>query len=127
MSMVSSTSRALYVDSICDKREHLFHDVDSLFCRCFIDDEGRIYSDIGIVAHDDQAALQTFLENELARLFVELLLRLPVLHQLDSDEQAASPDVSDKREFRFEPHELLEHKRTHLRRVFYKPLFDDRL
>src|SRR6266852_1750895 len=104
MSIVSSTSRALYVDSICDKREHLFHDVDSLFCGCLIDDERRVDTDIGIVAHDDQAALETFFEDHLARLFVELLFCLLVLHQLHADEKAASPHVSHKRELALESH-----------------------
>src|SRR6266849_1840878 len=123
--MVSSTSRALYVDSICDKRKHLFHDVDPLFCGCLIDDERRVDADIGIVAHDDQATPETFFEDHLARFFVEFLLCLLVLHELNADEQAASTDVSHKGELRLESHELVEHECAYALRVLHEIILYD--
>src|SRR5512143_684671 len=103
MSIVSSTSRALYVDAIRDMRKDVFHDRNPLFRGCLVDDERRVDPDVRVVPHGDQAALEALLEDQPAGLLVELLLRGPVLHKLDADEKSPAAHLADERELLLQP------------------------
>src|SRR5689334_4582088 len=124
MSIVSSTSTDLYVDAICDKRQHLFENGDAFLRGRLVDDERRVDADVGVVAHRDEPPLEAFLEYEFARFLVELLVRRAVLHELDPDEEPASPHLADERKLLLEPREPVEHERANARGILDKPLVE---
>src|SRR5438093_256270 len=57
--------------------------------------EGGVDAEVGVVDHADQPALQALLEDPDTHLLVQGLLRLPVLHELDADEEAFAVHVPD--------------------------------
>src|SRR6476469_645673 len=97
--------------------EGLVEDGETLAGQLLGDDEGRIDPDRRGVGHRDEAAPEALLVEVEGDLLVERPSALPVLHQLDTEEQAAPAHFPDGAVLLPEAPELREQDRPHPLRV----------
>src|SRR5277367_6252930 len=105
------------VNVVANVREHFVHDFDPGLGLRFGDHERGIYSNLGKVAHDDEAALEAFGEDQLGNFFAEQFLRFEIAHQLDADQQPLAAHVPDEFIFFLELHQPRQHHRADFARV----------
>ncbi len=83
--------------SLADGPERLVEDLEAVERRLLVDVERRVDADDRRVRHRDEAAAQALLEERLREVLRDELLRAPVLHELDAEEQPLAAHVADDR------------------------------
>src|SRR6185369_10918912 len=121
--MTSSTSRALYVDAICDMGKYFVKNVDTFTRGCLVNDERRIDTDIGVIRHGDETAFHGFLEDDLTGFLVELFVGFAVLHQLQTDEQTLTTHITDEWILVLHGIQFVHHERSDLLGIFNEAIF----